>query len=178
MSVQSEINRIKGNVTAALAKIAEKGVTVPDGANSDNLEALIEAIEAGGGSVKVATGTFTTTDDITSNIVITHNLGVKPKFMCVVYAGADNFISSRVDVLSFVFLLKYKATNYGIKYLSPSNSSVGYLNGIVSGSSDGNSGAWYRWNIDETTMTLKQSNINSTYGIGASSDFFWIAYGE
>lgn len=49
MSVQSEINRIKGNVTASLAKIAEKGVTVPDGANSDNLAPLIESIEAGGG---------------------------------------------------------------------------------------------------------------------------------
>ena len=47
MSVQSEINRIKGNVTAALAKIAEKGVTVPEGANSDNLAALVEAIEGG-----------------------------------------------------------------------------------------------------------------------------------
>ena len=48
MSVQSEITRLSGNVTAALAAIADKGVTVPDGSNSDSLAALIESIEAGG----------------------------------------------------------------------------------------------------------------------------------
>ena len=75
MSVQSEINRIKGNVTAALAKIAEKGVTVPDGANSDNLAALIEAISAGGGMETIFNhkweyGSFTPAEDITSNYTI------------------------------------------------------------------------------------------------------------
>lgn len=50
MSVQSQIDRIDGNVKKALAKIAEKGVTVASDANSDDLEALIAAIEAGGGS--------------------------------------------------------------------------------------------------------------------------------
>lgn len=39
----------QSNVTAALAAIADKGVTVPDGSNSDSLAALIAAIEAGGG---------------------------------------------------------------------------------------------------------------------------------
>ena len=49
MSVQAQIDRISSNVTAALAKIAEKGVTVPSMANSDDLAELIAAIEAGGG---------------------------------------------------------------------------------------------------------------------------------
>ena len=48
MSVQAQIDRISSNVTAALAKIAEKGVTVPSMANSDDLAELIAAIEAGG----------------------------------------------------------------------------------------------------------------------------------
>ena len=39
----------QSNVTAALAAIAGKGVTVPDGSNSDSLASLIAAIEAGGG---------------------------------------------------------------------------------------------------------------------------------
>lgn len=53
MSVQSEITRISSNVTAALAAIADKGVTVPDGATSDDLHDLIVSIESGaGGSVK------------------------------------------------------------------------------------------------------------------------------
>lgn len=50
MSIQSEITRISANVTAALAAIARKGVTVPSGSNSDDLEDLIDAISAGGGS--------------------------------------------------------------------------------------------------------------------------------
>ena len=49
MSVQSEITRLSDNVTAALAAIAGKGVTVPNGSNSNSLASLIAAIEAGGG---------------------------------------------------------------------------------------------------------------------------------
>lgn len=82
MSVQSEINRIKGNVTAALAKIAEKGVTVPDGANSDNLEALIEAISAGGGSIY--TGSFSFESDKTwPNLSIENTGGKYPEWVAV-----------------------------------------------------------------------------------------------
>lgn len=49
MSIQSEIARIRGNVADALAAISAKGVTVPQGANSDDLATLIAAIESGGG---------------------------------------------------------------------------------------------------------------------------------
>lgn len=49
MSISSEITRIRGNVADALAAIAAKGVTVPQGANSDDLATLIAAIETGGG---------------------------------------------------------------------------------------------------------------------------------
>ena len=40
---------VQTNVTAALAALAEKGVTVPDGANSDDLETLIRKVASGGG---------------------------------------------------------------------------------------------------------------------------------
>lgn len=176
MSIQSEINRIKGNVTRSLAKIAAKGVTVPDGANSDNLEALIEAIQAGGG--KFATGTFITTDDITSNIVITHNLGVKPKFIIVLSSHANAYTYSSPKLLSFFYLFAYSSKYYGFKYQSPDSSSASYTSELISGSAVGTSGGWYRCNVDETTMTLKQKAISSTYGIGASYEFFWLAYGE
>ena len=46
MSIQSEITRISGNVTNALAAIASKGVTVPSSANSDSLADLISLINA------------------------------------------------------------------------------------------------------------------------------------
>ena len=44
MSIQSEINRISGNVQASLSAVAAAGITVPEGANSDDLPALIEAV--------------------------------------------------------------------------------------------------------------------------------------
>lgn len=175
---------IVGNLDASsfaasiVAAVEGKGVTVPDGTLLDGMAALIESIEAGGGSVKVSTGTFTTTDDITSNIVITHNLGVKPKLMCVIYSNVENFSQSKPSALAYVFLLKYGATNYGIRYQKTLSSASMYSSGTVSSSSNGTTNGWYYFNIDETKMILKQSKINSTYGIGASKEFFWIAYGE
>lgn len=49
LSIQSEITRISGNVTAALEAIAGKGVIVPVGSTSDDLADLIALIEGGGG---------------------------------------------------------------------------------------------------------------------------------
>ena len=49
MSIQSEIARLRSNISAALEAIAAKGVTIPEGANSDDLATLIAAIESGGG---------------------------------------------------------------------------------------------------------------------------------
>jgi len=48
MSIQSEITRLRENVSNALQAISAKGVTVPEGANSDDLAALIGQIETGG----------------------------------------------------------------------------------------------------------------------------------
>lgn len=48
-NLETKIQRIQTNVTAALAKIAEKGVTVPEGSTSDDLEGLIESIPTVGG---------------------------------------------------------------------------------------------------------------------------------
>lgn len=57
MSIQSEITRISGNVSDALTAIEAKGVTIPSGANSDDLATLIGQISAGGGSGIVITDT-------------------------------------------------------------------------------------------------------------------------
>jgi hypothetical protein len=46
MSIQTQIDRLNANVTAALNAIKAKGVTIPSGANSDNLATLIAAIQA------------------------------------------------------------------------------------------------------------------------------------
>ena len=44
MSIQSEITRISGNVANTLTAIANKGVTVPQGSNSDDMATLINSI--------------------------------------------------------------------------------------------------------------------------------------
>ena len=176
MSVQTEITRIESAKTAIATAIEGKGVTVPDGTLLDGMAPLIESIEAGGGNF--ATGTFTTTDDITSNVVINHNLGVKPKFIIVLCTKGSTYSNSAPRWLTFYYLYQYDSTSYGSKYQLPTESPAGYDVGMISQSGNGTTRIWYNVNVDETTFTLKQANISSTYGIGASLSFFWIAYGE
>ena len=70
MSISSEITRISGNVSDALNAIGNKGVTVPSGANSDDLATLIGAIQTGGGTPSATSHTilFEFTDETTQSI--------------------------------------------------------------------------------------------------------------
>ena len=178
MSIQTELTRITNAKAAIKTAIEGKGVTVPSGTLLDGMAALIESIEAGGGSGNFATGTFTTTDDITSNVVINHNLGVKPKFIIVLCTDTSTYTELKSKWLAFYYLYQYNSTFYGHKYQAPNSSTAGYNTGNIDISDSGTTGAWYRVNVDETTFTLKQANISSKFGIGASKSFFWIAYGE
>ena len=71
MSIQTELTRITNAKAAIKAAIEGKGVTVPAGTLLDGMAALIESIEAGGGSSWTdsysvfATGTFTPTENTT-----------------------------------------------------------------------------------------------------------------
>ena len=176
MSIQTELTRIKNAKAVIKAYIEGKGLTVPEGTLLDGMASMLSSIDAGGGNF--ATGTFTTTDDITSNVVINHNLGVKPKFMIVLCTNKPTYTGSKANWLAFYYLYQYDSTFYGHKYQDPRSNTTGYGSGTVSESGLGETGAWYKVNVDETTFTLKQANISSTYGIGASKSFFWIAYGE
>lgn len=49
MSVQGEIDRIKGNVAAAYAAVSAKGGVLPETQNSENLSEAIESIPTSGG---------------------------------------------------------------------------------------------------------------------------------
>lgn len=66
MSIGTDVARIKGNITAALAAIADKGVSVPDGSTSDALAGLIASIEAGGSASGLVCGEFTMASDSVS----------------------------------------------------------------------------------------------------------------
>lgn len=62
MSIQSEITRLSGNVSDALDAIEAKGVTIPSGANSDDLANLIGQISTGA-NVFVVTLSLDATED-------------------------------------------------------------------------------------------------------------------
>lgn len=73
-----QVERIRSNVAASLARLAEKGVTVPEGANSDALPELIESVPSGGGA-----GTCTVT--------ISSTLSVEgPMFSYIGYTVLEN----------------------------------------------------------------------------------------
>lgn len=63
MSIKSEIARIQNNVASSLSAVRNKGVSVPAGANSDNLPGLIAQISGGGTITRTenAAGGFTIT---------------------------------------------------------------------------------------------------------------------
>ena len=98
MSVTSEINRIKTNVSNALAAIRGKGVTVPTSANSDNLATLINAITAGGGlpsgisAIKMGTHTVSSDAAYGTAVNISHGLGVIPDLF-IVYATTNTAVT-------------------------------------------------------------------------------------
>lgn len=55
MSVNDQITRIRNNVTNSLSAVQEKGVSIPTGANSDNLPGLIAQISGGDATVEEIT---------------------------------------------------------------------------------------------------------------------------
>ena len=78
--------------SSIVAAIEGKGVDVPSGAKLSALAALIEAIEAGGGSY--ATGSFTVASGSYTYYNIQHNLGQIPTF-ALIYAESATPVSGR-----------------------------------------------------------------------------------
>jgi hypothetical protein len=78
MSIQSEINRLKQNVSAAFTAIGNKGGTVPNSKVSGNLASAINSIPEGV-AVQRKTGTFTTD----SNGIATVDCGFQPDYVVV-----------------------------------------------------------------------------------------------
>lgn len=56
MSVQSEIDRINGNVASTYSALSELGATMPEQRNSDNLPATARTVPAGGADWNAAEG--------------------------------------------------------------------------------------------------------------------------
>lgn len=115
MSIQSEITRIAGNVTAALTAIGNKGVTVPSGSDSDDLATLIAQIKSG---LEYKTGTWTPTSNVLSDgTCSTISLGTHtecPAFILMIDNGTSPAKSSVTMWLYYdIYQLFDKGCPYG-----------------------------------------------------------------
>lgn len=101
MSIATDVSRIKGNITAALAAIANKGVTVPGGSTSDALASLIASIEAGGGGGNIVSGSFTPTSDV-KTFKVNHNFNTKDICFVVFMSDNNNYVERGALYSSFI----------------------------------------------------------------------------
>lgn len=117
MSIQTEIDRIAANVTAALTACTDKGASVPDGSTSDDLATIIAAIEAGGGGtihgMSYVCGTFAAASD-TKDVSVQHELGKVP-IGALWWTDEDvNSLSSRCPIVGCA-ILQDTTTWYGVR---------------------------------------------------------------
>lgn len=172
MSIKTQIDRIKGNVTRALAKVSEKGVTVPNDANSDDLETLIGAIEAGGGGANVVTGSYIKASSGNTEITITHGLGAVPDYLAMIQTTytSSNYQGVRLFVFCKDITGKYDY-RYGYTNYSTLKASVSY--GHTS-ELTASSGFGYNFFLDGQTFTIRE-NTAGTPQVGA--EWQWVAVG-
>lgn len=186
MSIATDVSRIKGNITAALAAIADKGVTVPDGSTSDALASLIASIEAGGGA-GIATGSFTNISSNRDGVTITHGLGAIPKIVIILWddISSDSVKSTSLYIGGFAYQdgefndsvkmlsvnLAYAKTYTKFLYCSKMND-VAYYNGF-----DIRSGTPYKYcsiyDVNENTFRV-DTRLDK---MGASTDVHYFAVG-
>ena len=164
MSIATDVSRIKGNITAALAAIADKGVNVPDGSTSDALAELISSIEAGGGSggTQLAYGTFTPAAD-TYGYVVTHNLGVMPDFI-VVWSSDDSTPSTYKGVLAIATSAKIMGN--GQWYARCRDSHYHYLVNTYDITTKYSNSALYK--VNETSFTVFPSQLRNYASAGVT----------
>lgn len=173
MSVQTQIDRLSGNVTAALAAIAEKGVTVPDGSTSDALAELIASIEAGGGG-GMEYGMFTLAE-ATNDYSVPHGLGVLPSFVCLV--ASHDLYGSTTDVGKGIGVSFASSSDFGlhqgITYRKSGSMTANVMtanDSIGSGASKG-----FLAGTDSSTIRFCNSKYQNFYYLMSGVTYLWFA---
>lgn len=160
MSVQTQIDRISGAVSAALTALSEKGVEVPTGTKVDGLAALIAAIESGGGIpsniTELAGGTYTAASDIRQTLYIPHGMGKTPN-LAVIWSKSTN-AGSLGWALMFGGGGGYYGTSKGTNLAYANLSSATKRGGV----------------IDATN--LQPSLANTGTSAAAGDTFYWLAW--
>lgn len=195
MSVQTQIDRISGNVAAALAAIAEKGVSVPSGSKSDALASLIASIEAGGGG-GFKTGIVTPLENDTegTHLNIEHGLGAIPNgyamwlssevttgardliFIATRYTGTQTSLLTRCEA---IYSYRSSAGGKSGGYKLFENQSFGYAADsdaiIYNESGKGFSGIFA--NKKYFAFSVLQESSTSSYGnVVAGNTYEWIVW--
>ena len=119
MGIQTELTRITNAKAAIKTAIEGKGVTVPDGTLLDGMAALIDSIEAGGGSggdlsaigvSKMDSGTITMASG-DSGLTIVNQLGVIPKIIFVYTKDYGAVLSYGGRAIESVFGVVFEDTD-------------------------------------------------------------------
>ena len=155
MSIVSEVNRLKDAKTAIKTAIEGKGVTVPDATMLEGMAALIESIEAGGGSsdYEFEIGTITFAESYKpydTPLVIEHSLSGYPCVffasngtesyypqyqICYMFNAAPQWSTLRSRYSGILYSTSSGSSNMGIKYgesIKTSNSSITISGGTAS----------------------------------------------
>ena len=156
MSIATDVSRIKGNITAALAAIADKGVTVPDGSTSDALASLISSIEVGGGGYEVSFGIINLAENSTT-ITFDHGLSKAPDYVSIFLPIGYNYKSYANSLRTY-----YKKHGYAsidekrdVYATRSSTSYVYHENSIATGD--------VVFTIDDTTVTASECKFGGNY---------------
>ena len=169
MGIQAQIDRIKNNVTRSLAKVSEKGVTVPADANSDDLEGLIDAITGGGGGLpdgisEINTGSFILSSAPGGRYGIKHGLSRRPN-LWVLYAECE-------DIATLLDCTLYAACGFYMAHSKDDFGGAFYLGT----SYDEVYGSNYGFNNDEATSDTQIYILNyRNQCLSAGVNYRWIA---
>ena len=171
MSIQTELTRLTNAKAAIKTAIEGKGVTVPDTTLLDGMAALIESIEAGGGTVKYSYGSFTPSETTSLNnaYAIEHNSGFVPDVFIVVKQN-DTFTQYSIR---FAASLPYSLFQGGaINYSSYSSYVFGW------GSASYNKAVGVVSIGKEITSTVAYIRSNSADNkVIAGETYLWFAIG-
>lgn len=201
MSISSEINRISQNVSDSLTAVAAKGVTVPSGANSDDLPTLIASIQTGGGGgtqlVKVASGTVTGDGTYTITIPVGKKMPQTDFWIKLVakstseYAYDTNYkyavlfgivfselghfdLSTVEDKKQIISDISFKINNNGTITNAASGTYIGHMS-TVRNAGASNFGRFNNFRVTRTSTEFKLVlyNSNNSYKAPSTITYDW-----
>lgn len=185
MSVQTQIDRISEGVSNALTALTDKGVTVPDGANSDNLAELIAAVEVGfksddkltrkNGSFRITASAGSTTSN--TSYTVEHGLGAVPKYVLVYHVSESVSPNSSSGPTN-----PHMCGAYMSEISTGAVGAVGYSSSGNRVSSHSSSSSLIS-SIDEQSMVIKPGSNGGNFTVkgasssGYSTSWSWYVWG-